>query len=91
MQNLQKLRRLDISSNNFTSLSSVVYTLSSLQMLDISSNESLTSLDPAILKLTELYSLGGYGCDALISPPLRVCQRGAYDVKKYFTNLKPPT
>jgi len=87
MQKLQKLEKLDISSNNFTSLPSPVYTLSSLQILDISDNRSMTSLDPEILQLTQLHTLIVDGCIPLTSPPQEICKRGVDAVKQFYTKL----
>jgi len=87
MQSLQKLENLGIPNNNFTSLPSPVYTLSSLQILDISFNYSLTSLDPEILLLTKLHSLNVSGCKAITSPPLEVYRRGLDAVRQYYADL----
>jgi len=83
MQRLQKLEILYISFNNFISLPSPVCSLSSLQELDISYNKSLTSLDPEILQLTQLHTLNVEECNALTSPPLEVCERGAEAVRQH--------
>jgi len=86
ISDLEKLQKLDISSNNFTSLPFSVYTLSSLQKLDISENISLTSLDSKILQLSQLYTLDVLGCVSLSLPPLEVCKRGVKAVRQYYTD-----
>jgi len=87
VKNLQKLEELYMSYNDFTSLPSPVYTLKSLKILHISGNESLTSLDPKILQLTQLHTLYVSDCHALTSPPLEVCERGVDAVRQYYTDL----
>jgi len=64
-----------------------VYTLRSLQKLDVSGNELLKSLDPEILQLTELHRLDTYGCIAFEYPPIEVCKRGLDAVKQYYQDL----
>jgi len=64
-----------------------VYTLSSLQKLDVSSNKLLKSLGPEILQLTKLQRLNTDDCFYLTSPPLEVCRRGLVAVRQYFKDL----
>jgi len=64
-----------------------VYTLSSLQELDVSGNELLKSLDPEILQLIQLQRLDTEYCDSLTSPPQEVCRRGLAAVRQYYKDL----
>jgi len=87
IHNLQKLEILNISCNEFTNLPPSVYTLSSLQELNVSYNKHLTSLDPEIVQLTQLHTLDTDGCDALTSPPKDQCERGVDVVRQYYKDL----
>ena len=73
--------------NNLSSLYCSIGQLTSLQILEIGYNLSLTTLPESLFSISSLY-ISCAGCEALKSPPYAVCYQGVRTVRKYFFDLK---
>jgi len=85
---LHSLRNLYISHNRFKEIPDSVYSLKSLETLNLSHNSDLELRNSKFLQLTMLKKNNLVYCEKIKFPPHRVCEQGVEAIRQFFLDLR---